>query len=55
MKLIPFNASDDKCKPNKEKENIHKELNKNARKKLFLVFSVEQIKPLSIMTGSCIG
>ena len=55
MKLIPFNASDDKCKPNKEKENIHKELNKNARKKLFLVFSLEQIKPLSIMTGSCIG
>ena len=55
MKLIPFNALGDKCKPNKENKNIHKELNKNARKKLFLVFSLEQIKPLSIITGSCIG
>ena len=35
MKLIPFNALGDKCKPKIEKEKKHKELNKNARKKLF--------------------
>ncbi len=52
IKVILFNALGDIHKPSDEKVNIQLELNKNAKKKLFLVFFVEQINPLSIITGS---
>ena len=55
IKVMPFRAFSARHNPNKENKKIQKELNKNAKKKLFFVLFLLQTNPLSIMTGSWIG